>query len=831
MLRSSSQVFAVDNFARGLDWTTTPAKVGPGWMVDAKNFNLNAFGAVEKRNGCVLLYPSAISSNPVMSLYEYRAASGTNYLLAVAGDELGFYDSSNAEWHVIKSGLTSTGSSPILGLRCSFATHNGFCYIVNGTDENFKIQDSVEWPIVGITRPPSMPTTAVTGIVGPTGTYKWVYAYVRSGNPTELISNYSEVSGSVTLATQGCTVGGVVSNDPQVDKVFIYRTLNLGDGISDSTQFFKCGEVANGASGSITLAMAFTGAGLNDLSSQADPTNFAVNLMIRVHSDADSGFTIDFVGKSSALNDVHDCANSVDSSVDFWIRVANSTVNPNHFQTSSDGKTWTAAHDMAKTGNTKGNTTWHFGAVTGHTKGNTWHITKKPDTYEVSEDDGGTWGPVTDFALTNTWKTTTWAWAAIVGHTANNYWTIKTTSANAWSFLDTLDDNSLTVLAKNDHTPPPRATFVCLHKDRMFYANCPGEEYGHSLFMFSSSGEPESVPSTNYHYFDKQDGNPITGIASVPDYLIVFKKNKIAVMEGDFEQWYTISNGIGCIAPWGLTVVGDKVFFLSEEGFKATDGRTVYDVGKKMKALNRAGYFSLAAAADFTSAYYPEKQQVHFNLYHATYNNLDIVGHLLTSLYQDAGEELTGRYNAADTAQYIGYTYHEYDSHVFRTIGTYTDANGISRLVAGTNTGSVYLLDSGSIDGATDGDAGHNIVVNLETGWYPLGIPDSLTKLIRGITVTYASNATTGYGTPRLYYDVDFVRNSNYVVLTKGGSADTTYPLGSSLYTGPDLVTTENLDVEDSTVGRMFRFRLTDTSAKRIAIMSIVPYFRVEGRR
>jgi hypothetical protein len=381
---------------------------------------------------------------------------------------------------------------------------------------------------------------------------------------------------------------------------------------------------------------------------------------------------------------------------------------------------------------------------------------------------------------------------------------------------DETADNSLTTQAENDNTVPPLAKFLVVHKDRMIYAHCPGEANGGSLFMISKVGQPEAVPSANYHYFDREDGTDITGIASLPDYLIVFKKNKIAVMEGEFEQWYPISSGIGCIAPWCIINLGDKVVFLSEEGIKCTDGRAVYDIGKKLQPLARSLYLNETAGAEYTGCYYPEKKQFHINLYHASYNAFVLVGHWLASLYMEVPVE----YSSEDI--YVGWTYHDYPNHYFYSFGTYTDSNGITRLVAGSTTGFIYQLDSGYQDES------YNVNMIIETGWFDLGAPPGLTKTLREINVIYAANNT---GTVKLYYDVDFVRNTEYITLTGGGAAYAGYAYSNLAYAGVDGTQTENLAVDESACGRVFRFRVEDTSGNSFMLFSIQPFFRVEGIR
>src|SRR4030067_2918955 len=623
MLKAAPNSFVFDNFSMGQDWTTPSFRLRPGYVADAKNVNLNQFMAMDKRKGCSKLYSTAfVTSTPIKSLYEYIAPNGTSYLLVTAGPNIGYHNGTS--WVDLRSNLTD-------GLRHKFVTQNGFCYIVNGTDNNYKLYNEIVYDNVGIAPPLAAPTVAVGALTGLTGTYKYVYAYKRS-YPLEFIGNYSAASASTGLLTnQSVAVTYVGSLDPQVDTIVIYRTLDTTAGETD-TIFYKVTEVDN-----------------------------------------------------------------------------------------ADG-----------------------------------------------------------------------------------------------SYDDNANDNDLTTLAENNNTAPPKAKFICLHKDRMIYANCPDENYGKSLFMFSKVGSPEAVPSSNYQYFDRDDGGEITGIASLPDYLLIFKKNKIAVMEGDFEQWYTISNGIGSISGYALIELPDRVIFIAEEGIKATDGRTVYDIGKTLRPLVVSKYFTLSNGLEYTAMYYPEKKQIQLMLYSATLTRYVIVGHLLDALYRESNPE----YSTGEMT--IAWTYHNYSNHTFRTLGKYTDTDGMTRLIAGSHTGYVYLLDHG-----TDDDT-YDIEMEVQLGWSNFGMPTALTKILRIINISYEAPDTTE---ARVYYDTDFTLGSSYVALLGVPDAYCYYAYCDYAYCGLESGISENLDVDDGACGKAFWFRGYDNSSSEFTLLSIEGMFRPEGIR
>lgn len=405
-----------------------------------------------------------------------------------------------------------------------------------------------------------------------------------------------------------------------------------------------------------------------------------------------------------------------------------------------------------------------------------------------------------------------------------NTWYLLTTVSNAnGTYNDTTADASLGAECPTTHAMPPKAKFVVLHKNRMIYANCPDLEDGTSVFLFSEVGEPEYAQSGSYQYFDRRDGDEITGVASLPDYLLVFKRNKIAVMEGDFSQWYTISPNVGCVAPWAIIGFVDKVMFLSEEGWKITDGRAIYDVSKRLSSLVQNGSISWPNRLLYSAVYYPARKQALFLMGNIGYM---MVGHVLSSLYQDVAKE-----DSIDEP-YIGWTYHTYDNQTLKTLAHYTDSNGLTKVVAGSSDGYIYTLDEGIQDN------GNPIPYLFETMWSSLTLQGyksirdftSLTKVLRFINVCYSSGGTD---TRTVEVDVDNARAVDSVTLTQGSAS---YCGGTGaycevLYCGGLGYYTENKALGAVCTGRKFRIRISGTDSTSFAIQEINCRFRISGLR
>ena len=375
---------------------------------------------------------------------------------------------------------------------------------------------------------------------------------------------------------------------------------------------------------------------------------------------------------------------------------------------------------------------------------------------------------------------------------------------------DALTDNDLTTSMEDDNSRPPKSKFVITHKDRVYYANCPDEESGGALVRWSKSGKGEACPLINYQYFDRDDGKDITGIASLRANFLVFKSNKIGVLSGDPSQpssceIHYLSQGIGAIASWAILPLEDKVIFLSEEGWKATDGTDIYDLSPKINRLIADGYITINENENYSIAYYPKKSQFQFLINHSTLDPMVVVGHLLVPLML-ASKGIIGISEKA-LGDMVGWTRHEYDYHVLTCLANYTDSSGITRIVAGSNNGYVYLLDSGASDDE------HDIQINLVTDWLNLDRPQNHTKITRKGCLSYCTDGTINL---ELKEDRDFKLTGDLTTFTGAGR-------------GIDDAVNESFDLAGS--GELFRYTFSEVGSQKLNINSLLIWLRDLGIR
>ena len=392
------------------------------------------------------------------------------------------------------------------------------------------------------------------------------------------------------------------------------------------------------------------------------------------------------------------------------------------------------------------------------------------------------------------------------------FYKVAEVTNSAQTYKDDLSDNEITILVEYNNNVPPKAKYLVPHKDRIFYLNCPAEESGGSLAMWSKSGNGEQVPTKNYQYFDREDGEDITGGVSLSDYLLIFKRNKIAIVAGELDEkselWY-LSPGIGAVSHWTITPFGDdKVQFLSEEGWKVTDGKNIWSLSTKINGLIGDGYFTDNEIlypdfrTNYSTVYYPEKEHFQCLINHNSLADYVFVGHDIAQLLQ---EELGQAENILMPV--MRWTRHQYDNHELTCLGTYTDTSGITKVIAGASDGFVYLLDSG------DDDDGTNIATSLVTDWLNLGMPGGVSKTVRRGYVEWTADAST---TAIFTVDIDYADTDDHRTLTNDS-------------TGTLDATTSSFTLKGT--GKVFRFSLTESSQIVTSLSKISIYYRDHGMR
>lgn len=159
------------------------------------------------------------------------------------------------------------------------------------------------------------------------------------------------------------------------------------------------------------------------------------------------------------------------------------------------------------------------------------------------------------------------------------YYQTEVANANA-----TIDVGKTTLLAgdvgKTDNHVPPKAKFIISVGNRVFYANTDDANKGSSLVKWSHVDDPHSVGALNWAEFNPNDGGEITAIAAVLNYLVVFKRNSIFVLDVYDFSVIQVSHKDGAVCMGSVQTIynGKSVAFLAESGVKVFDGQSVIGI-------------------------------------------------------------------------------------------------------------------------------------------------------------------------------------------------------------------------------------------------------------
>ena len=394
---------------------------------------------------------------------------------------------------------------------------------------------------------------------------------------------------------------------------------------------------------------------------------------------------------------------------------------------------------------------------------------------------------------------------------------------------DNTPDSDLGSEVSWDYYVPSKAKYVAIYKNRMFYANIAGDSYGESLVMYSEINNPDAIAENNYEYFDRGDGEEITGIASLPDYLVIFKPSKFFMISGDFDLKRLVSSkyDIGCIAPYAIIQLEDKIVFLSKQGWFSFDGENLVNISKTIAdKLIKDGYISESKMTKWSGVYYPAKNQIRFL---ATPSGLDkyiFVGTFLLP-FLNIAEPLS----IFNFPVYVSWTKFSFPNHSLTCLANYVDSSKETRTIAGASDGYVYLLDSGTTDDESD------IEISVESGWFNL-IPSvrergwvsgkAINSLVRYFEIDYFAG---GEHSLTLTLEKDFTTDRFRYSLADVSSVYCGDVYCGETYCGGETQLIFGKSTPASLTGSLFRFIISGTTSSDFTLNELLIFFRPKGIR
>ena len=144
-------------------------------------------------------------------------------------------------------------------------------------------------------------------------------------------------------------------------------------------------------------------------------------------------------------------------------------------------------------------------------------------------------------------------------------------------------------------TPPANVKYVKAHRNRLWMAN---SSAGASRLHYSALNNAEdwtTAGDAGFIDIGKDDGEQITGLASVGPYMVIFKQNSVWVLKNGTPTTFVvtqISKGVGCVAPRSIVECESFALFLSNSGVYAANQSNValmsYNVQPDFDSMSNA---------------------------------------------------------------------------------------------------------------------------------------------------------------------------------------------------------------------------------------------------
>jgi len=418
--------------------------------------------------------------------------------------------------------------------------------------------------------------------------------------------------------------------------------------------------------------------------------------------------------------------------------------------------------------------------------------------------------------------------ALATGEIPVDFFLVATVNNETSYYVDDKLDSALGMIAEWDNYVPSSAKYLTIYKDRVFYANCPDEDYGESLVLYSKIGNADAIPAENYEYFDRGDGEEITGIAALQDVLIVFKESKFFTIYGDFELKRLTSSkyDVGNIAAGQIIALEDKVIFLSQNGWYSFNGNELTPISKTIaQKLIEMGYVKDGNKEYWSAAYLPNKNQIRFLATPPGLTPKFMVGTLLIPFLN-----LTEPISVFNFPAYVGWTEFSYPNHNLYCLAQYHKDDGTIGIMSGSDDGDIYLLDSESTDN------GYAIPIEIQSGWFSFLERKSFTATVSNIIylLRYAelNYFTDGEDNLEITFEINY-STEKYI-----------YPLAGIIpvYCGDDIYCGETYCGAASNIllrkalsagltGGLFRFTISGNSSSNFILNGLTLFYRRKGVR
>lgn len=153
------------------------------------------------------------------------------------------------------------------------------------------------------------------------------------------------------------------------------------------------------------------------------------------------------------------------------------------------------------------------------------------------------------------------------------------------TYTDNILDTSIGLQVSYDNLVIPKGKYSVYAGGRLWVAGNTDKE-SYVYFSATGGGESTGVESHSEYDFlnaDEGDGDFITGLGSFNNHVVVFKQNKIFIIDMYNTAIQKVTAVEGCIASGSISSTPYGVFYFSEQGYKMFDGRESHYIGENIE--------------------------------------------------------------------------------------------------------------------------------------------------------------------------------------------------------------------------------------------------------
>jgi hypothetical protein len=353
------------------------------------------------------------------------------------------------------------------------------------------------------------------------------------------------------------------------------------------------------------------------------------------------------------------------------------------------------------------------------------------------------------------------------------------------------------VEAPFDNNVPPKAKFVLTKGNMVFYGYTDDTAIGSSLVRWSAINDPHSCPSANWAMFNAEDGDEIVGLGEILNYVVVFKRRSIFLLDVDTFSKTQVNQEGGALSNGSISTIlgGNALMYHSDEGVMIFDGQQSTPITKnKINTLVCANVDKDNCPAYTMSSYSPEKRR------YSIYIPMADSSYLWLNFFLDA-KGWTLYKNITPTA-----------------FGNAFDDDGRNVQLFAVKSGTDAFICQADYAYADDTAA---IQMAIKTVSHNMGM-DGLTKQVRRCYLDwYAASATNATFSVKVDYGS---RAGVSKDISHGGSVNWGYFYWGQSYWGQSGRETDRIDLKGKGLGYEFSFTESSTTSVIVYGMTISYY-------